>query len=218
MRIYNWLKRTAAAMFVGVIFVPAIASADMNHAVQNAGFDGAASGSFTYDLGGWGFDNSNTNTPTWITNGYYSDESSPTNSAIYSTSDLVFQDLVDTFVEGRTYTFTLDIGGRAGDFDWDIFFYNATDGNPFTSIANSTGSITLAANDPWNAGLATVSYTATAADDGDVIGIGFGGASTSYYTLYDNAVVSSTAAIPEPATGLIAFGLLGAAALRRRKN
>ena len=218
MKVHNWLKRTAATLFAGMVFVPAIASADINHAVQNAGFDGADPGSFSYDLGGWDRDNTNTGVPAWLTNGYYSDESSPTSSAIYSTSDLVWQDLVDTFVEGRTYTFTLDIGGRDGDFDWDIFIYNGTDGDAFNPIASANGSITLAANDPWNVGLATVSYTATAADDGDIIGVGFGGQTTSYYTLFDNAVVSSAAAVPEPTTAIVAFGLFGAAALRRRKK
>ena len=113
MRIHNWLKRTAATLFAGMVFVPAIASADMNHTVLNAGFDGASPGGYTYDLGGWGFDNTNSSVPAWITNGYYADESTPMDSAIYSTSDLVFQDLADSFVAGRTYTFTLDIGGRA---------------------------------------------------------------------------------------------------------
>ena len=219
MRIYNWVKRTAAAMFVGVLFVPAIASADINHAIQNAGFDGANPGSYTYDLGGWENDNLTNNNPAWITNGYYATESTPTSSAIYSTNDRIYQDLTDTFEAGRTYTFSTDIGGGfADDYSWDIFIYNATDGSAATPLINSTGSISLAANSPWNRGLATVSYTATAADQGDIIGVGFSSATTSYYTMFDNAVLTSSAAIPEPATGLIAFGLLGAAALRRRKN
>jgi hypothetical protein len=204
-------------VFLAVFCIGRSVQGDMM--VGNAGFDDTplAPGGYTYSLGAWQTINEGGGPPAWISNGYYANESAPNSAAMYTTSDDVWQELTGTFVAGVTYTFSMDIGTRSSTqsdpFSWRLFLFNATDGDRTTPVAEATGTFSASATggDPWNIGGAAVQYTATAADEGDLIGIGLGGPATSYYTLYDNALV-----IPEPSSiVLLLLGGVGVLAVRR---
>jgi hypothetical protein len=168
-------------------------SAHADITVGNAAFEDVpvGSGGYTYTYTPWYSDNEGGGPPAWISNGYYGDEPLPVNPAMVSTSDRVYQDLTDTdpsatYATGNTYIFSMDIGGRPGANDWELFFYDATAGDAATPLKLVTGSIP--AGTEGNYQTFSMEYTATATEAGHNIGIGFRG--VDYYVYFDNAAVS----------------------------
>lgn len=170
------------------------ANADMIP-VSNPSFDDAADGStYTYDFTPW------QKTSGYIGNGYYSGYPAgdgwyvvQQNSQSYSAS--ISQPLTETFQQDARYSFTIDVGNfstKSGNTAWTIFIYDATL-CPDTTAAVPVPLASNGGNIPdsqgiWNS--KTVSYTATAAQAGHNIGIGFFG---DYYTLFDHAELESSA-------------------------
>jgi len=95
----------------------------------------------------------------------------------------------------------MDIGGWAGyDNIWELFFYDATVGNPTTPLKLETDS--LPAGTEGNYQTFSMEYTATADEDGHAIGIGFRG--VYYYVYFDNAEVELAPfpTNPSPSSGV----------------
>ncbi|MGB0776254.1 MAG: PEP-CTERM sorting domain-containing protein, partial [Akkermansiaceae bacterium] len=170
--------------------------------------------------------------------------------ALHGGAGYTAQLLADTFVAGRTYTFTIHLTGDADatgitDRTW-MYLYDGTaipDATLFTegselvrarylddgtndSFNSPTGTgATSGTNSGWSRGsdptdwslgggtwgTASISYTATATDDGKQIGIALWGAGD---TAWDDASVTS---VPEPTSAAL-LGLGGLALILRRKK
>ena len=184
--------------------------------VGNPGFEDVsiAPGGYSYEYTPWvSFNEGGGYTP-WLSNGYYSPEMGT--NIMYTTHDNVYQVLTETFVEGVTYQFSMRIGlghnGASNGEAWTLYFF---DGDAtLNSVADLTaailGSASGVATDSTAGTVFSVAYTATAADAGKKIGIGFDG---DYYTQFDDAAVSI---VPEPAT-MVLLGLGSLVLARRRK-
>lgn len=198
-----------------VLAVSAVSTAAVT--VDNSGFEdaGIAAGGYSYSYTPWESLNEGGGYTPWLSNGYYSPEMGTT--IMYTTGDNVYQALTDTFVAGTVYQFSMRVGlGQDGTSDdWTLYFYDAD--AAISVIDDLTGAILGSASgvlpatpDGTTGTVKTVTYTATAADDGKAIGIGFVG---DYYTQFDDAAVSI---VPEPAT--MALLGLGSLILARRKR
>ncbi len=160
--------------------------------VGNADFEDVKvePGGYTYDSKPWNVSNDNEGYQAWLSNGYYDGEPRPASTALVSTgSDNIFQKLKAKFIEGATYTFSMDIGGRISQLDddgfsWTLYFYD-TDVNQYKHLKEASGSVYNGAD--WTK--RQVTYTARAADAGKAIGIGFT-SRQDYYTYFDNAAVT----------------------------
>ena len=195
-------------------------------------------------------------TGNWFYNTAYATGTSPKrpvprtgNVALHGISQYTSQVLTDTFVTGRTYTFSIYLSGdgdSTGDSDrtWLYLFDGdavpagtfaegselvrarwISDGTVDGLVQNGTGAAS-GTNEGWSIGvngtgdwvtgggtwgLATLSYTATAAEDGHPIGIAMWGAGDA---AWDDAGVTST---PEPSISML-FALSGGLLLRRRRK
>ncbi len=191
-----------------VLAVSAVSTAAVT--VDNSGFEdaGIAAGGYSYSYTPWESLNEGGGYTPWLSNGYYSPEMGTT--IMYTTGDNVYQALTETFVEGTTYEFSMTVGlGHGGSSDnWTLYFYNGD--AVISSVSDltaatlaSTGGVLPSSPDGSSGTAKTVSYTATAADAGKKIGIGFNG---DYYTQFDNAIITDTpgvvtpkASVPNPA-------------------
>ena len=161
------------------------------------------------------------------------------NQALHGIAAYNWQGLSDTFVAGNTYTLSLyaagdsDAGITNSDRIW-MYMYDADnlpavfdsgalaawayDFDGATALASGASGAGIATNTGWprdagpDWGLASLSYTATAADHGKRIGIAF-------YGQRDVAIDDiSLVSVPEPTSVyLCGLGILGIAALRRRR-
>ncbi|MCK4999166.1 MAG: class I SAM-dependent methyltransferase, partial [Anaerohalosphaera sp.] len=197
-------------IFVAVIALTGVSFAGID--VGNPSFDeDGVSGSYSYDWSPW-----QTSQWTWLGNGYYSGAPAGDGWYVITAGATWFQELSATFAAGETISFSIDVGTyspqpHADGYDsWTMFLYDATvdpgtDGSaaPTSILATATG---LLSDEAVPMGVwynKTVEYTATSANAGHAIGIGFTG---DYYTLLDHASVSSesgevvpAATIPVPA-------------------
>ena len=123
----------------------------------------------------------------------------------------IFQNFTDTYVEGQTYSASFWAYKDWGSAPtvWAYFTDGSGSGSEGGATKSSTKTGTLI-EDQWVE--FTISYTATAADVGDHVGIGLSGTTGLYVDDFSDITV-----IPEPATlGLVAlFG--GAVLFVRRK-
>ena len=132
----------------------------------------------------------------------------------YSNGGTITQVIAATAVAGQTYTLRVDLGFRK-DVTMQGFAYLAV--GPFYTgamVMATPASTPVDFTGDWLT--YSASYTATAADAGQSIGIMLGAAGVQGD--FDNVRLDATAAVPEPAAWslLIAgFGVTGAA-LRRR--
>ncbi len=170
--------------------------------VGNASFDEGLSDAagfgnlYSYDFAPWTTGNGSG----WIGNGYYA--GAPAGDGWYFVlqgGTVVSQTLDATFSEGVTYYFNLDVGTYVDEeYDWEMFMFDATGGDPATPLASISGRVMGGMDgNPSIWYNQTVSYTATAAEAGNNIGIGFTG---EYYALFDHASVyaKSVAWGPDP--------------------
>ena len=156
--------------------------------------------------------------------------------AIHGIGTYAWQALADPFVAGREYTLSVYIAGDSDAVDdtdrsW-LYIYDGSstpavfdndslaayrynqDGTTEPTVGDGTATNTGWPRDggqDW--GLATLSYTATAAVDGNPIGIAFYGAGD---VAFDDVSVMST---PEPSTiVLCGLGILGVVSVLRRRD
>ena len=119
-------------------------------------------------------------------------------------------------VEGTTYTLTLDVGGAFWDGQSATFrLYGSTAGIG-TALGGAENTVTVGnlSTTGWELDQ-TVSFTATATEAGQTLGIALLGASPTQAT-YDNVRLESSA-IPEPSTTAL-LGLGGLALILRRRK
>ncbi|MCD6394488.1 MAG: immunoglobulin domain-containing protein [Planctomycetes bacterium] len=172
--------------------------------VGNASFDeglsdaGSYGNTYSYDWSPW-----KTSGWSWLGNGFYTGAPAGDGWYVITANATWFQGLSATFTEGQTIDFSIDVGtynngAQSGD-NWTIFLYDATV-DPGVDYAAAPTSILTAVNGRLSdeappGGVwynKTVLYTATAAEDGHAIGIGFAG---DYYTLLDHASVAEAGAV-----------------------
>lgn len=175
--------------------------------VGNPGFEDAAidPGGYSYDYIPWESLNEGGGYTPWLSEGYYTPEMGT--NIMYTTGDNVYQSLTETFVAGATYVFSMRLGlGQDGTSDdWTLYFYDgdatiASVDDLATATLASVSGVLPATPDGSTGSRYSVSYTATAADAGKKIGIGFDG---DYYVQFDDAIVefSGGAEGPDPFDG-----------------
>ena len=242
------LFKFASMGMIGMAFAHAVHASTIVHDVGDPSFGAAVAGGGTYTYAASAAWSQNGN---WFYNTAYGAKRPYPRTgdvALHGISQYTAQILTDTFVAGRTYTFSIYLSGdgdSTGDSDrtWLYLFDGdavpagtfaegsdlvrarwISDGTVDGLVQNGTGaasgtnegwSIGTDAGD-WTAGggtwgLATLSYTATAAEDGHPIGIAMWGAGDA---AWDDVSVTST---PEPSISML-FALSGGLLLRRRRK
>jgi hypothetical protein len=242
------LFKFASMGLIGLAFAHAVHAATIVHAVGDPSFGAAVAGGGTYSYATSASWSQNAN---WFYNTAYGAKRPYPRTgdvALHGISQYTAQVLTDTFVAGRTYTFSMYLSGdgdASGDSDrtWMYIFDRTTTPGAFsegselvrarwisdgtvdsltlptgtgaTSVTSEGWSIGTDAGD-WVAGggtwgLATLSYTATAAEDGHQIGIAMWGGGDA---AWDDVGVTST---PEPSISML-FALSGGLLLRRRRK
>jgi hypothetical protein len=243
------LFKVASLGLIGVAFAHAVHASTIVHTVGDPSFGTAVAGGATYSYATSAAWSQNAN---WFYNTAYNSAKRPLprtgDVALHAISQYTAQILPDTFVAGRTYTFSMHLSGdgdSTGDSDrtWMYIFDSDTVAGPFSEgtelvrarYINSGGSDNLtlitgtgdasATGEGWSIGtdagdwvagggtwgLATLSYTATAAEDGHPIGIAMWGAGDA---AWDDVTFTST---PEPSISML-FALSGGLLLRRRRK
>jgi hypothetical protein len=180
--------------------------------------------------------------PWWYNSNYDNTRrTTPRNGAqaLHGSADYAWQTLDATFETGKEYTLSAYLGGdtdstATSDVSW-LYIYHADTTPDLSTVFFDNDSLTgssynrdgttapaagagLATNEGWTTaldswGLVTLSYTATAADDGRPIGIGLYGRSDATIDDVEFNV------IPEPsAVILCGLGVAGLTGLRRRKQ
>jgi autotransporter-associated beta strand protein len=216
---------------LGLAFAHSV-HASLDHPVGEPSFGTmvAGGGEFSYaSTASW----IQSGTGNWFYNAAYATGTSPKrpmprtgNIALHGISEYTSQVLTDTFVAGRTYTFSIYLSGdgdSTGDSDrtWLYLYDGNTIPGPFSegselvrarwissgtvdsltqptgtgaaSVTNEGWSIGVNGTGDWVTGggtwgLATLSYTATAAEDGHPIGIAMWGAGDA---AWDDVTVTS---------------------------
>jgi hypothetical protein len=243
------LFKVASLGLIGVAFAHAVHASTIVHTVGDPSFGTAVAGGATYSYATSAAWSQNAN---WFYNTAYNSAKRPLprtgDVALHAISQYTAQILPDTFVAGRTYTFSMHLSGdgdSTGDSDrtWMyIFDSNTVAAGAFSEgaelvraryINSGADSLTLitgtgdasATGEGWSIGtdagdwvagggtwgLATLSYTATAAEDGHPIGIAMWGAGDA---AWDDVTFTST---PEPSISML-FALSGGLLLRRRRK
>jgi len=164
-----------------------------DHVLAEGGYEDIAAGTYT---GAWSCDAGNS----WIDYGYWRSDGYPEdlyahtgNNKAYAYSDYIYQVLPDTYVEGETYELSVWVGQPWEGYDSGWWLYLTT-GDHAVEVAEASGEAGL----NWEK--VVLSYTATAADAGENIGIKMWG--------YDEVAFDDVTLIPEPATMLL-LGLGG---------
>ena len=243
------LFKFASLGLIGVAFAHAVHASTIVHTVGDPSFGTAVAGGANYSYATSAAWSQNAN---WFYNTAYGAKRPLPRTgdvALHGISQYTAQILTDTFVAGRTYTFSMHLSGdgdAGGDSDrtWMYIFDSDTvaagafsegtelvraryisdgtvdsltlpTGTGATSTTSEGWSIGTDTGD-WVAGggtwgLATLSYTATAAEDGHQIGIAMWGAGDA---AWDDVSVTST---PEPSISML-FALSGGLLLRRRRK
>jgi len=246
------LFKIASLGMIGMAFAHAVHASTIVHAVGDPSFGATVVGGGTYTYAASAAWSQNAN---WFYNTAYAPEGKRPyprtgDVALHGISQYTSQVLTDTFVAGRTYTFSIYLSGdgdSTGDSDRTWLYLFDGDAVPAGTFAegselvrarwisdgtvdtltqpNGTGAAS-GTNEGWSIGvngtgdwvtgggtwgLATLSYTATAAEDGHPIGIAMWGAGDA---AWDDAGVTST---PEPSISML-FALSGGLLLRRRRK
>jgi len=242
------LLKFASMGLIGMAFAHAVHASTIIHTVGDPSFGAAVAGGGTYTYAASASWSQNAN---WFYNtAYGAKRPFPRTGdvALHAISQYTAQILPDTFVAGRTYTFSMYLSGDGdsvsdSDRTWMYIFDSDTvaagafsEGSELVRaryINSGSDSLTLitgagdasATGEGWSIGtdtgdwtagggtwgLATLSYTATAAEDGHQIGIAMWGAGDA---AWDDVTVTST---PEPSISML-FALSGGLLLRRRRK
>ena len=244
------LFKFASLGIIGMAFAHAVHASTIVHDVGDPSFGAAVVGGGTYTYAASAAWSQNAN---WFYNTAYGVRRPFPRTgdvALHAISQYTAQILPDTFVAGRTYTFSIYLSGdgdSTGDSDRTWLYLFDGDAVPAGTFAegselvrarwisdgtvdsltqpNGTGAAS-GTNEGWSIGvngtgdwvtgggtwgLATLSYTATAAEDGHPIGIAMWGAGDA---AWDDVSVTS---IPEPSISML-FALSGGLLLRRRRK
>ena len=228
----------AAGTFLGGSLAEA---QQVDHAVGDASFDdNPVDAGLGYSYWNGPPDTAWFSSGSWWYNSGYDSSRRPTprtgDQAIHGIGTYAWQALADPFVAGREYTLSVYIAGDSDAVDdTDRSWLYIYDGSSTPAVFDNdslvgyrynqdgTTEFTVGDGTPTNTGwprdggqdwgLATLSYTATAAVDGNPIGIAFYGAGD---VAFDDVSVMST---PEPSTiVLCGLGILGVVSVLRRRD
>jgi len=197
--------RKAISFILLLLVASAMFNSDVSAiTVGNADFEEPAVGvgDYTYTLYPWVGVQGGAYPP-WISHNYYGDEPAPQSQVAVPEGGWVYQKLEATYVEGGAYVFSIDVSLSEAADGWEIFFYDADAGSynaPLVSVKHTDpGQSDEYGWVGWDR--KSVTYIATAQEDGHAIGIGFAG--TGVYSLFDNAAVTVPvkAFLPEPWNG-----------------
>jgi hypothetical protein len=178
----------------------------------NPGFQSSSDGNSGFaNVDGW-FNTGSTYTDSGITSANFFQNNTPPLAFVKAGDDGAVQLTQYFMVNADQITLTWDAVNVFGATDQAVFLFSLSpDGQSFAFL-NGNQSLVTDTESQYS-----LSYTVTPADQGNIIGIGFGAGSTGYVG-YDNFSLQVTPA-PEPATvGILAIGAFGAVLTYRRKS
>jgi hypothetical protein len=151
-------------------------------------------GDYTYNIAPWIYANASGGWPAWISYGYYADEPLPITPALYTEGCIVYQPLSATYEEGGIYNYSADVAIWGGD-NWEIFLYDATDGDYSTPLVSISGPDENSVYAQWVR--QSLTYVAGPAEAGNNIGVALTGA---VWTMFDNVALEAPpgACLPDP--------------------
>ncbi len=191
-----------------------VASSSGEIFIGNAEFEDypVALGAYIYNIAPWQWANAEGDYPAWVSHGYYGDEPEPVTPILFAEGCTVYQPLSETYADGGTYEYSLDVAVRYESDNWELFLYDATvyaatagdDPRPLPTPLVSRGSA-----DPGEAQIPllewarkSLTFVATSAEAGHQIGVAFSGGP---WTMFDNIAlaVPAEAYQPDPYDGEI---------------
>gem|GEM_PF-6614215 len=200
----TFLTAVAVALFAlsasaGGALIPVPDASFEDHVLAEGGYEDIAAGSYT---GAWSCVGGNS----WVDYGYWRSEgwtedlyAHSGNNKAYPYGDYIYQILDVPFVEGETYTLTVWAGQPWEGYASGWWLYFTTEDHT-VELAEASGTAGLS----WEQ--VGLTYTATAADAGNKIGIKMWGD--------EEVSFDDVSLVPEPAT----LGLLGLGALMLRRK
>lgn len=182
-----------------------VASSSGEIFIGNAEFEDypVALGAYIYNIAPWQWANAEGDYPAWVSNGYYPDEPEPVTPILFAEGCTVYQPLSETYADGGTYEYSLDVAVYYESDNWQLFLYDATAGDYSTPL------VSRASTDPGEAQIdlltwsrKSLTFEATSAEAGHQIGVAFSGGP---WTMFDNVAlaVPAEAYQPDPYDGEI---------------
>ncbi len=158
-------------------------------------------GAYIYNIAPWQWANAEGDYPPGVSYGYYAWEPEPVTPMLFAEGCTVYQPLSETYADGGTYEYSLDVAVYYESDNWEFWLYDATAGDYSTPLV-SRGSA-----DPGEAQIdlltwarKSLTFVATSTEADHQMGVGVSG---SEWAMFDNVAleVPVVASLPDPYDG-----------------